>query len=97
MIKITCLFKGNLLLLDKYIYDVQTNQQFPCSIVSIFFSLQKKESLRKNGGFRKVSGDDLLSHPVAREVPSALRGLTTEFGMGSGDPPRYGRREKNYG
>ena len=96
MIKITHHLRGNLPLLYKYIYDVQTNQQFPCKIVSIV-SVSKKESLRKNGGFRKVSGDDLLSHPVTRAVPSALRGLTTEFGMGSGDPPRYGRREKNYG
>ncbi|GEM_PF-761150 len=97
MTEITPHLRGNLLLLYEYIYDAQTNQQFPRKIISIFFSLQKKESLRKNGGFRKVSGDDLLSHPVTRAVPSALRGLTTEFGMGSGDPPRYGRREKNYG
>ena len=29
-------------------------------------------------------GGVLLSHTVARAVPSALEGLTTEFGMGSG-------------
>ncbi len=43
---------------------------------------------------KKVPGDDLLSHPVAKAVPSAQRGLTSEFGMGSGDPPRYSHREK---
>jgi hypothetical protein len=33
--------------------------------------------LRKNGG-------DLLSQALASQVPSALRGLTTLFGMGRG-------------
>ena len=34
--------------------------------------------------FINVTGDDLLSHTVSREVPSALQGLTSEFGMESG-------------
>ena len=34
--------------------------------------------------FNNVTGDDLLSHTVSREVPSALQGLTSEFGMESG-------------
>ena len=29
-------------------------------------------------------GTGLLSHPVAQAVPSALEGLTTVFGMGTG-------------
>src|SRR5262245_52792437 len=32
-------------------------------------------------------GDDLLSHRVSPAVPSALEGLTSEFGMGSGVSP----------
>jgi hypothetical protein len=32
-------------------------------------------------------GDDVLSHRVAPAVPSALWGLTSEFGMGSGGSP----------
>ena len=32
-------------------------------------------------------GGVLLSHELAPAVPSALRGLTTEFGMGSGVSP----------
>ena len=36
------------------------------------------------GGAQKRSGGVLLSHTEIRAVPSALRGLTTEFGMGSG-------------
>ncbi len=31
-----------------------------------------------------MDGDDLLSHRVAPAVPSALRGLTSVFGMGTG-------------
>jgi hypothetical protein len=33
------------------------------------------------------SGDDLLSHAVANAVPSALKGLTSVFGMGTGVSP----------
>src|SRR3954447_8840721 len=36
---------------------------------------------------RRCPGDDLLSHPVARAVPSALEGLTSGFGMGPGVSP----------
>ena len=32
-------------------------------------------------------GDDLLSHAVTSAVPSALEGLTTVFGMGTGVAP----------
>ena len=45
-----------------------------------------------------LSGDVLLSHAVARAVPSALRGLASGFGMGPGvslslwSPKRYGDR-----
>ena len=35
----------------------------------------------------KYPGDDLLSHPVTQAVPSALRGLTSVFGMGTGVTP----------
>jgi hypothetical protein len=33
------------------------------------------------------SGGVLLSHPAARAVPSALKGLTSVFGMGTGVAP----------
>ncbi len=32
-------------------------------------------------------GDDLLSHTVTRAVPSALKGLTSVFGKGTGVTP----------
>ena len=34
--------------------------------------------------YQRMSGDVLLSHTVARAVPSALRGLASGFGMGPG-------------
>src|SRR6476646_1870207 len=50
-----------------------------------------------------VSGDVLLSHAVARAVPSALRGLASGFGMGPGvslslwSPKRYGDMARTAG
>ncbi len=39
-------------------------------------------------GFLKNNfGGDLLSHTVTRAVPSALKDLTSVFGMGTGVPP----------
>ncbi len=35
-------------------------------------------------GILKRDGDDLLSHIVTHAVPSALKSLTTVFGMGTG-------------
>ncbi len=34
-----------------------------------------------------MSGGVLLSHPVSRAVPSALKGLASGFGMGPGVSP----------
>jgi hypothetical protein len=50
-----------------------------------------------------VSGDVLLSHAVARAVPSALRGLASGFGMGPGvslslwSPKLYGDMVRTVG
>ena len=33
------------------------------------------------------AGNDLHSHTLSRAVPSALRGLTSVFGMGTGGSP----------
>jgi hypothetical protein len=43
---------------------------------------------------RILPGDDLLSHALARAVPSALRGLTAVFGMGTGVSPSPQSPEK---
>ena len=37
--------------------------------------------------FKINPGNVLLSQPVTRQVPSALRGLTAVFGMGTGGSP----------
>jgi hypothetical protein len=57
------------------------------------------------GGVQKKNpGDVLLSHAVARIVPSTLKGLTSVFGMGTGVAPspkspgtRIGRRAAGKG
>ena len=41
----------------------------------------------KVGTKKEIPGNDLLSHPVARAVPSALASLTAVFGMGTGVSP----------
>ena len=56
------------------------------------------------GAFVIIPGGDLLSHTAARAVPSAQRGLTSVFGMGTGVtlsalPPRnslYGARSTSH-
>src|SRR5262245_37254554 len=42
---------------------------------------------RPGGVFKGKAGDGLLSHHLAMAVPSALQGLTTVFGMGTGVAP----------
>ena len=39
------------------------------------------------------TGGDLLSRAVSSQVPSALKGLTSVFGMGTGDPLRHCHRK----
>ena len=48
---------------------------------------KKIPSRRLSGRDDDNSGNDLLSHTFSRVVPSALEGLTAEFGMGSGVTP----------
>ena len=47
----------------------------------------KKPARVSSSGFEKESGGDLLSHRGNSAVPSALEGLTSEFGMRSGGAP----------
>ena len=53
---------------------------------SIMRSVRNTE-LMDSENKREIPGNDLLSHPVARAVPSALVGLTAVFGMGTGVSP----------
>ena len=50
--------------------------------------MQKRQNpliqLRIKGFLYKEFGDDLLSHTVSHAVPSALKSLTSVFGMGTG-------------
>ena len=47
---------------------------------SSYLDALRFEEIQKSGG-------DLLSRAVSRQVPSALEGLTTVFGMGTGVTP----------
>ena len=50
----------------------------------------KHKPIMKNSAFQRSyleSGDDLLSRAVTSQVPSALKGLTSVFGMGTGVTP----------
>lgn len=47
----------------------------------------KKPHLYWDGVLKINPGSDLLSHTVASAVPSALRGLTAVFEMGTGVSP----------
>ena len=60
---------------DKGIYPKCLTQNSPTSL------------FKKWGCFDFIPGGDLLSHTVTRAVPSALRGLTSVFGMGTGVTP----------
>ncbi len=58
---------------------------FPFRLQSSTFSPKNKNAPGKfQGRFKVYSGDDLLSHSVSAAVPSAWRGLTAVFGMGTG-------------
>lgn len=48
-----------------------------------------------NNTIRKSLGDDLLSRAVTSQVPSALAGLTSGFGMGPGVPPPHKSPREN--
>jgi hypothetical protein len=48
---------------------------------------QKRPGSFLSRAFRFNCGDDLLSHTLSRTVQSALRGLTSVFGMGTGGTP----------
>ena len=46
-----------------------------------------KEKARCYSGLENNPGSDLLSHAVTHAVPSAVEGLTSVFGMGTGVTP----------
>ena len=57
-----------------------------CSAIELLRNI----GLRKAHAFRNLmlgSGGDLLSRAVSSQVPSALKGLTSVFGMGTGVTP----------
>jgi hypothetical protein len=57
------------------------------SPINYLLSFEYRTALSGPKNKREIPGNDLLSHPVARAVPSALVGLTAVFGMGTGVSP----------
>ena len=55
---------------------------YPPAIIAEASSCNEKEKLFRASHVE--SGSDLLSRAVSSQVPSALRGLTSVFGMGTG-------------
>jgi hypothetical protein len=56
--------------------------------MSIILKRKRPVSHTRSGAFFIIiPGGDLLSHTVTHAVPSALRGLTSVFGMGTGVTP----------
>ena len=53
-------------------------------IINPLLDGNKKTPQRLLGCFLLESGNDLLSRAVSSQVPSALKGLTSVFGMGTG-------------
>ena len=47
-------------------------------------SAQRKKPHPRKDGAQEYAGDHLISHTLTRAVPSAQRGLTSVFGMGTG-------------
>ena len=47
-------------------------------------SINAEKPTPKGGLFMNYAGDDLISHTLTRAVPSARRGLTSVFEMGTG-------------
>ena len=57
---------------------------------------QNEKPSGKPEGFVFNSGDVLLSHTLARAVPSGLKGLTSVFGMGTGVTPSLQSPKRSY-
>ncbi len=72
------------------VYGSLPNSKLPNSVIpeSGFGNLiSPTKNAAQAAFFEHSSGGDLLSHELAPAVPSALRGLTAVFGMGTGVTP----------
>lgn len=62
----------------KLMYEKETSAGFVETIPA------ETEIPIRRWGFQNYAGDHLISHTLTRAVPSAQRGLTSVFGMGTG-------------
>ena len=52
--------------------------------IELLAYIRKPDGVPDASGFAITAGSDLLSHAVSHTVPSAVAGLTSVFGMGTG-------------
>ena len=72
-------------LLDYKVRVLMIRESKECNIELYLSHLVKREKPTPEGGlFLNYAGDHLISHTLTRAVPSAQRGLTSVFGMGTG-------------
>ena len=64
--------------------DVVHTYEFNHFDLSGYRGAQTKAREPKLAGLKNNAGSDLLSHTVSHAVPSAVSGLTSVFGMGTG-------------
>ena len=74
---------GDLLAPQVGLEPTTTRLTAECSAIELLRNNDSEKSLDSPKSFME-SGDDLLSRAVSSQVPSALRGLTSVFGMGTG-------------
>ena len=68
----------------------------PCYEIQQHEKQKPRTRFTPAGAFVFNSGNVLLSHTLARAVPSGLQGLTSVFGMGTGGTPALQSPKSDY-
>jgi hypothetical protein len=81
--------KGPILFISNHFFRLNPEQVFLINPLRSFRTNTKKKprDFRSLGLFFFNPGNDLLSHSLTAAVSSALEGLTSVFGMGTGGTP----------
>jgi hypothetical protein len=99
-----CIYKNPIIFAVGIEPTRSNNQQLP-GLLRLPFrhaAIIYQQKLINSSPLKKIPGSVLLSHTVARAVPSTQRGLTSVFGMGTGvslspRPPENFSRKKIFG
>ena len=77
-------------------FEYNTRRKDGANKIWVISVWKMTKGLRCKSGLRIKPGDVLLSHTLARAVPSGLRSLTAVFGMGTGGSSSLGS-PRNWG